>query len=113
MLLLYRGESFNPNFYYHAEIDIDHSFLVAGPRKKVLLVPRLNESLAKASFKGQVLVYQDPLQALSKYIKNKTVLADFTSISAKMVQKLRKVCRLKDHSIPLLEKRAKKNRNNR
>jgi len=108
MLLLYSGESFNPNFYYYAGIDIDHSFLVAGPRKKILFVSRLNESLAKASFKGRVVVYHDPYKELSKYIKNKTVLADLNSISARMAQRLRRVCRLKDHTVALLEQRAKK-----
>ncbi len=108
MLLLYRGESFNSNFYYHAGIDIDHSFLLIGTRKKILLVPKLNEAIAKASFKGEVVVFRDPYKTLSRYMKGRTVLADLASISARMARKLQRICKLEDHSVALLEKRAKK-----
>jgi Xaa-Pro dipeptidase len=110
MLLLYRAEGFNPNFYYHAGVDIDHSFLVAGPRKRILFVPRLNASFAKKNFKGKVVVFEDPYRELSKYVKNRTVLADLSSMNARMAQRLSRICRLRDHTVPLLEQRAKKKR---
>lgn len=110
MLLLYRGEGFNPNFYYHAGVDIDHSFLVAGPRKRILLVPRLNASFAKKNFKGKVVVFEDAYKELSKYVKKRTVLADLSSMNARMAQRLSRICRLRDHTVPLLEQRAKKER---
>jgi len=108
MLLLYRGEGFNTNFYYHAGIDIDHSFFVAAPGKRILLVPGLNASFAKKNFKGKVVVFEDAYKELSKYVKNRTVLADLSSMNARMAQRLRRMCRLKDHTIPLFEQRAKK-----
>ncbi len=108
MLLLYRGEGFNPNFYYHAGVDIDHTFFVVAPRKRILFVPKLNASFAKKNFKGKVVVFEDAYKELPKYIKNKTVLADLSSMSARMAQRLRKICALKDHTVPLFEQRATK-----
>ena len=104
-ILLYRGEAFDPNFYYHAGFDIDHAFLLVG---KKLFVSRLNESLARTKFRGKTVVYRKPFAELRKEIKGKTVFADLSSISAKMAQRLGRTFKLKDYSSELLEKRAKK-----
>ncbi len=106
-LLLYRGEGFDPNFYYHSGLDMDHAFLLAG-EKKVLFVPKLNEALARSRFKGKVIAYKNPIRELSRYIKGKSVLADFSSLSARLAAHLGKVCELKDCSKELLQVRAKK-----
>ena len=106
MLLLYRGESFDPNFYYHAGVDIDHSFLLVDKRKKILLTSRMNESLARARFRGKVVVYSNPLAEIKRLARRRTVSADFFSLSARMAQKLKNACRLKDASLELLSRRA-------
>ncbi len=106
-LLLYRGERFDPNFFYHSGLDIDHAFLLAR-KKKVLFVPKLNESLARREFRGEVVVYKNPIKELSRYIKGKDVLADFSSLNARLAAHLSKVCKLKDGSKELLQARAKK-----
>src|SRR5512143_787616 len=103
MLLLYRGESFDPDFFYHAGMDIDHAFLLVSGRKKTVLVPKMNEGIARARFRGKVVAYDDPLKALSKLIKGKSVLCDASSLSLRMGKRLGKICRLKDHSVELLQ----------
>jgi Xaa-Pro dipeptidase len=107
-ILLYRGESFDANFYHHCGLDMDHSFLVVEGAKKTLLVPRMNESLAKASFRGRVAVYTDAMKELAGFIGKRTVLIDGSSISAAMASHLKRFCRLKDYSQGLLLTRAKK-----
>ncbi|HSB47542.1 MAG TPA: M24 family metallopeptidase [Candidatus Bilamarchaeum sp.] len=108
MLLLYRGESFDPNFYYHAGLDIDHCFLIASGRKKTLLTSSLNESLAKARFRGNVVVANDALAELKARLGGKKVQADFFSMSARMASRLRKFCRLGDFSEELRVMRSAK-----
>ncbi len=108
MLLLYRGESFDPDFFYHAGIDIDHAFFVSSGAKRAVLVPKMNEGIAKARFRGKVVAYDDPLKSLSKLIKGKTALCDASSMSMRMGKRLGKICRLKDYSVELLQERARK-----
>ncbi|VVC02748.1 Xaa-Pro dipeptidase [Candidatus Bilamarchaeum dharawalense] len=108
MLLLYRGENFNANFFYHSGLDIDHAFLLIKDNKKILLVPALNETLARDRFRGTVLVYQDPIEVLKKYLKGKTVDIDGANLSVRMAHKLSNFCRLRDQTVELLQKRAKK-----
>ncbi len=107
MLLLYRGEEFDPNFYYHSKVDIDHAFLLIGD-KKILFVPKMNESLARSQFKGKIVVYQDPIPELSRYIYRKKVQMDFSSISAALLSRLEVICNPVDVSLKLLRQRAKK-----
>lgn len=86
---------------------MDHAFLLAG-KSRILFVPLLNESFARSQFKGKVIAYRNPFAELEKHIKGKTVYADFSSLSAKMVMRLRRICKLKDHSAELMEKRMRK-----
>jgi Xaa-Pro aminopeptidase len=109
MLLLYRGESFDPNFFYHSGTDIDHSFLLVDGKRKTLLVNGMNEALARSRFRGRVVVYRDALETLSRLIRRKAVLFDGQAMSARMARKLGALCRLKDHSPELLAQRAAKN----
>jgi Xaa-Pro aminopeptidase len=111
MLLLYRGEEFDPNFYYHSRVDIGHSFLLAAGGKKILFTSRMDESLARTEFKGRVVAYHDFIEALSPFIKRKSVLYDASSMSARMAERLGKICRLKDHSVELLALRGQKRPN--
>jgi Xaa-Pro aminopeptidase len=107
-LLLYHGERFDPNFYYHAGIDIDHSFLISNGSKQMLLVSKMNESLARASFRGKVVVFDNAVKTLSQYVKGKRVLFDANSLNARMYVRLSKLCRLKDNSQGLLTARSVK-----
>lgn len=108
MLLLYRGGRFDANFYYHGGVDMDHSFILIQGKSRTLLVSKLNESLAKACFRGKVIAHEEPLKALAPYIKNKPVLADFRSLNALMAKKVGRMCRLKDYSEELAAMRRVK-----
>jgi Xaa-Pro aminopeptidase len=68
----------------------------------------MNESLARASFKGKVVIFKDPYESLSAYVKGKVLGVDSRSLSMRMAQKLRKLCRLKDYSDELARLRVKK-----
>ncbi|MFH1785569.1 MAG: M24 family metallopeptidase [Candidatus Micrarchaeota archaeon] len=108
MLLLYRGEHFDANFFYHSGIDIDHSFLLISGKNKTLIVPELNESLARSKFQGNVSVYQNPIKELQKKLNNRKVEVDGANLSLRLAKKLKTFCRLDDVTIQLLEKRARK-----
>lgn len=107
-LLLYRGGLFDPNFHYHAGVDIDHSFLISGDGKRTLFVSRMNEALARAAFRGKIVVFDDAVKALSKHLKGRRVLFDANSLNARMFSRLSRLCRLKDHSLELLRMRSVK-----
>jgi Xaa-Pro aminopeptidase len=107
-LLLYQGEESDPNFYYHAGLDIDHSMLVCVGGRRTLFVSRMNEALARAAFRGEVVVFDDALKALSKRLGGKKVLFDADSLNARMFSRLSRICRLKDHSLELLRMRSVK-----
>lgn len=108
MLLLYQGEGFDPNFYHHSGVDIDHCYFIKDTRKRVLLAPKLNEAIARSSFDGRVEAYEDPLKSLSRHLRGRSVDADFLSMSARMAAKIKRFCRLKDFSEGLLKDRAQK-----
>jgi len=108
MLLLYRGEEFDANFYHRSGVDIDHSFLLEDGEKRTLFVSMMNESLARASFKGKTVASDDLLKALSGHIGRRKVLFDGASMSARMAKKIGRSCKLEDHSEELLRSRAKK-----
>lgn len=108
MLLLYRGEEFDPNFYYHSGVDIDHSFLLLDGRKKALLTSSMNYALARSSFRGRVVAFRDPLKSISKIAGRKALSVDKSSLSARMAERLRKLGRLKDASAELIARRAVK-----
>ncbi|MBN1169783.1 aminopeptidase P family protein [Candidatus Micrarchaeota archaeon] len=107
MYIFYRGESFDSNFYYYSGLDIDHAFLLVG-KSKILFVPALNEAFAKANFPGRVVVYSDPFDKLSNFVKGKTVCADFSSLAAATVKKLEKYCSLKDATAEIIARRSVK-----
>ncbi len=107
-LLLYRGESFDPNFYYHSGLDIDHAFFLKS-EKRYLFVPKLNEAYAKKHFKGTVIAYRDPFCEISKYTKpRRNMHCDFVSINAAMAERLSGISRIKNYSKELAEMRIKK-----
>jgi Xaa-Pro aminopeptidase len=108
MILLYRGESFDANFFYHSGVDIDHSFFLQSGRSRTLLVPKMNEGLARAGFRGRVVAYDDPFKSLKKLLGGRTVFCDSSSISLRMGTRLGGMCKLEDHSLELMRMRAKK-----
>ncbi|MBU0592068.1 M24 family metallopeptidase [Candidatus Micrarchaeota archaeon] len=108
MLLLYRGENFDANFYYHTGIDIDHAFFIATKSKRFLFVPALNERTAKSKFVGDVVVYRNSLETLKPYISGKIVFVDYSSVNARFIEKIKKICKPKDVSVELLKARIVK-----
>ncbi len=106
-LLLHRGNSFDPNFYYHSGLDIDHSFLLVDG-KKTLFVSKMNEAAARAQFGGKVVIFEDAVKTLSGYVKGKRVLFDANSLKARSYVQLARKCRLKDHSLELMRMRSVK-----
>ncbi len=116
-LLLYRGDEFDPNFFYHAGVDIDNCFLVIEnfqnkKPKKTLFTSKMNEELARETFeaegRGKVLVYEKGLKILERSVKEKKHLADFSSLTALMAARLSKMCKITDASEKLAEMRSVK-----
>jgi Xaa-Pro aminopeptidase len=107
-LLLYRGEAFDPNFYYHSGVDIDHSFLIVRGGRRTLFTHRMNEAIARKSFKGRVVAYKDPFDSLARHLKGRTVSVDAASISMGMAKQLRRFCKLRDASGELRKERMVK-----
>jgi Xaa-Pro aminopeptidase len=108
MLLLYRGENFNANFFHRSNVDIDHCFLLDDGTRKTLLVSGMNEAFARSRFKGRVRVYSDAIKDLSALIKGRAVEFDASSMSCRMAAHIRKSCRMRDVSQELLAERSKK-----
>lgn len=108
MLILHRGENFNANFFHNAGVDIDHSFLLMVPGRKILAVSKMNEAIARKNFRGKVVVYSDAMKSLSHLIQGRIVDFDAASMSCRMASHLRKFCRLRDYSQELLASRARK-----
>jgi Xaa-Pro aminopeptidase len=107
-LLLYQDEEFDPNFHYHAGLDIDHSFFLSSNGKRTLFVSKMNEALARSAFRGKVVVFDDAAKTLSKRLRGKIVLFDANSLNARMFSRLSRICRLKDDSVELLRLRSVK-----
>ena len=108
-ILLYRGEEFDSNFYYHSGVDIDHCFLLIEGKKKVLFTSSMNEAIARDKFKGEIVVFRDPLSDLEKHIgKKQTVYCDLSSTSASLYQRLSKLFSIKNYSVELAKMRSKK-----
>jgi len=107
MLLLNRGESFDANFYYHSGVDIDHAFFLANGAKRALFVPKMNQALARESFRGRVVGCSEVLAELKKNLRGK-VLCDASSLSAGWANRLQRFCKLKDYSNELLLMRLRK-----
>jgi len=103
VILLYRGNEFNTNFYYFSGIDIDHAFLVS----KTLLVPRMNQKLAKKMFKGKVIPYSNYNKELKKLLGKKTEI-DGASLPARVYLRLKKITKIEDSTEKFFEERSKK-----
>lgn len=67
-LLLYRGENFNPNFYYHSGLDVSHAFLIIKNRKKTIVTNELNRGLG-GGFRGRYTVSTDMIKSVKKLVK--------------------------------------------
>ena len=107
--LLYRGRTFDPNFYYFSEgADITNAFLLMEGRKKKMLVSELEEKGAKKSFSGKVEVLDDFFPYLKKELKGRTVKIDGDSMPAKMFERLEKFCKPVDASAEFYTIRMKK-----
>lgn len=108
-LLLYRGESFDANFFYHSGVDIDHAFYLESG-KRYLFVPKLNEAYARKNFDGRVVTYRDPFSELPNHFKSRRgpMHCDFVSISAAMAERLSRISRIKNHSKKLAQMRVQK-----
>ena len=105
MILLYRGNEFNTNFYYYSGIDIDHAFLVLP--KKIILVPKMNQKLAKKIFKGKVISYSNYSEELKKILGKKTEI-DGASLPTRVYLRLKKITKMGDSTERFFEERSKK-----
>lgn len=109
--LLYRGERFNPNFFYQSGVDIDHAFLLLSGEERALLVPKMNKEYAESLFNGEVIAYsKKPTEQISKILKKtEAVGLDLRSLPASLFLKLSKEFRkTKDISEELAQSRVKK-----
>lgn len=107
-LLLFRGNEFNANFFHRSGVDVDNSFYLKLGEKEILLVPKLNERAARLSFRGEVRAYKKPMDEIAVLVKGKSISLDYSSLPAKVYEKLRRVARPKDASEHLLSMRARK-----
>jgi Xaa-Pro aminopeptidase len=89
-------------------VDIDHAFLIIEGGRKTLLVHRMNAALARTTFHGKVMVYEDAMDALSARLRGRDVLYDADSMSAALAARLGRFCRLRDHSAALARMRLVK-----
>jgi Xaa-Pro aminopeptidase len=108
MLLLFRGDGFDANFFHSSGVDIDHCFFISHGAQRTLLVPKMNERIARASFRGRVVVYQDAMKSLERLLAGRKARFDGSSMSARMASKIRRFCRLEDSTEELLAERARK-----
>jgi Xaa-Pro aminopeptidase len=108
MLLLHRGDGFDANFFRCSGVDIDHCFFLSHGGQRTLLVPKMNERIARATFRGRVAVYSDAMKDLKRLLHGRKACYDGASMSARMAVKIRRFCRLEDSAEALLEARARK-----
>jgi len=109
-ILLYRGESFNSNFFYFSGLDIDNSFLLMQGGKKRLLVSKLEERGARKTFKGKIVVLDDFYPYLKKELKSRKVKIDGARLPARIYEKLSGFCKPVDASMEFYTKRMVKNK---
>lgn len=105
-ILLYRRNEFDANFFYLSGVDIDNSFYLKLEKEELLLVPKLNERAAKISFRGKVFAYNNPYEEIAALVKGKELFLDYSSLPAKIYEKLRKIAKIRDLSDALLASRA-------
>ncbi len=110
IILLYRGEVFNPNFYYFSGLDISNSFLFLHGKRKKLLVSPLEKPGVKKAVGTEVVVLKDFYQYLKKKVKGRKVYIDGNRLPARMFEKLRKFCKPFDASERFYTKRMVKRR---
>lgn len=89
-------------------MDVDNSFYLKIGKKQILFVPKLNGRAAREAFGGKVIAYEKPMEEIAQLVKGKELALDYSSLPAKIYEKLRKVCKTKDVSEELLKIRAKK-----
>jgi len=111
LLLLYRGERADANFYYASGVDIDHAFFIEQNGSRTLLVSRMNEALARKRFRGRVVTYQNPIDALSRYLKGKKVMIDEESLPFSIARKIQAFCTIEPASEQLSKQRMRKREN--
>ena len=109
-LLLFRGDEFSPNFYRHSGVDVDNSFYLKIGERETLLVPKLNERAAKLAFKkGKAKAYSKYVLDIIPLIKGKEVMMDYSSLPARIFERLSRYCKPIDSSELLFAERAVKN----
>ena len=106
--LLYRGEGFNPNFYYYSGADISNSFLLIKSGQKKFLVSPLEERAARKAMKKNVVVLDDFFPYLKKQLKGENVKVDGSRLPARLYERLGKFCKPKDACVEFYTKRLVK-----
>ena len=107
-ILLFRGEKFNPNFYYFSGLDISNSFFLVKGGQKKLLVSHLEEKGARKHMKKDIVVLDDFYPYLKKELKGRKVKIDGTKLPARIYERLRKFCKPEDASTEFFKKRMVK-----
>ncbi len=107
MRALYRGEEFDPNFYYYSQVDIDHSWYLESKGERILLTSEMNKERAHEEFKGKIITYKTRAE-IEKIFKGKTIEVDLQSLSASTYLALSKWGKVKDVSKELENQRRVK-----
>ncbi len=107
-ILLYRGHSFNSNFYYFSGADVSNAFLLIRGKKKTLLVSELEERGARKEFSGRIEVLDDFYPWLKDELKGRKVKVDGDNLPAKIYERLSRFCNPTDASAELFERRRVK-----
>jgi len=107
---MFSGEHFNANFFYHSNCNIDHAFLLLEEHEKTIFVPKMNSLLAKETFNGNVVIYEDVYKELEKRLKDKKVYVDGASLSLRLFNRLSIFCKPIDYSQELLLLRRTKSK---
>lgn len=108
MLLLLRGDHFNPNFFYHSGVNIENSAYLENGDRRIIFVSEMNYEQAKEEFSGEIIKCKKQVEEIKHLCKGKKVDVDLDTMNAGTYRKLSCICRLNDVSEKLLARRAMK-----
>lgn len=111
--IFYRGERFNPNFFWHLGFDVDYSLLIVEDGRRMLLTSEMTYNQAKEfaerSRKKLEIVKGLNLRKLAKSLSGKVVGMDFSQESASLLKLLEKNgVKVVDIHKEMCEKRTRK-----
>ncbi|MEM3625526.1 MAG: M24 family metallopeptidase [Candidatus Bilamarchaeaceae archaeon] len=104
-ILIYNGDTLNPNFYYYSKLGITHAFLILDGQKKTIITNVLNRGL-KNGFNGDFVIAEDIFEETKKRLGKK-----FRVDSSIPLRIYKKICGkdfAEDATDELYKRRAKK-----